>query len=97
MIRVQSLASLSGLRSGIAESCSIGYNCSVGLIHIFHANVNQKRARIVIFISDKIDLKSKTDTTWSYHHGAAETNPTRKHEVAGSIPALAQVKDLVLP
>ena len=32
------------------------------------------------------------------HHGAAETNPTRNHEVAGSIPGLTQgVKDLVLP
>lgn len=30
--------------------------------------------------------------------GAAETNPTRNHEVAGSIPGLDQgVKDLVLP
>ena len=33
----------------------------------------------------------------SSHHGAAETNQTRNHEVAGLIPGLAQwVKDLVL-
>ena len=34
----------------------------------------------------------------SSHRGTEEMNPTRNHEVAGSIPGLAQrVKDLVLP
>ena len=34
----------------------------------------------------------------SFRRGAAETYPTRNHDVAGSIPALAQcVKDPVLP
>ena len=34
----------------------------------------------------------------SSYHGAAETNPSRNHEVVGLIPGHAQwVKDLVLP
>ena len=35
---------------------------------------------------------------WSSYHGAAETNPTRSHDVVGLIPGLGQwVNDPVLP
>ena len=57
--------------------------CKYGLIfRIFRINLYHPRIKI----------------TRSSHHGAAETNPIRNHEVAGLIPGLIQwVKDLVLP
>ena len=34
--------------------------------------------------------KTKTEKKWSSCHDAKEKNPTRNHEIAGSIPGLAQ-------
>ena len=40
---------------------------------------------------------TKFSLLWTSHCGIAEMNPTRNHEVAGSIPGPAQqVKDLAL-
>ena len=42
-------------------------------------------------------LTGKKSQFRSFHHGTAETNPTRNHEAVGSIPGLAQqVKDMTL-
>ena len=50
-----------------------------------------KRQKKIIIIKKKKNIGSS-------HRGRAEMNPTRNHEVAGSIPGLAQwVKDLALP
>ena len=35
---------------------------------IFHANGNQKKARVAIFISDKVDLKIKNITRYKEGH-----------------------------
>ena len=41
---------------------------------------------------------AEKSTPWSSRCGAAEADPSRNHEVAGSIPGLVQwVMDLLLP
>ena len=49
-------------------------------------------------VNDRVFCTSKLVKYRSPLCGTAETNPTRNHEVAGSIPGLDQwVKDLALP
>ena len=47
---------------------------------------------------ERKELPAKKRMEGNSCHSAAETNPTRNDEVAGSIPGLAQwIRDLVLP
>ena len=51
---------------------------------------------LVLYSEKKINVIK--NVSWNSHRGAAETNPTRSHEVLGWIPGLTQwVKDPVLP
>ena len=48
--------------------------------------------------SERRKILFKFFLSWSSRHGTVEMNPTRNHEVVGSVPGLTQrVKDPVLP
>ena len=48
--------------------------------------------------AQKAQKLNKIEKVWSFHCGAAETNPTSNREVVGSIPSLVQwIKDPALP
>ena len=69
-------------------------------LKINRLNAPTKRKRLAEWIQNQdpyIRCLQKTHF-WSSHHGAVETNPTRNHEVVGSIQGLIQwVKDPALP
>ena len=58
---------------------------------------NNNKLLLGVLLQKEEKVRSRRVSCWSSHRGAAETNPAKNPEVAGSIPGLVWVKDLVWP
>ena len=101
-LRVRSLASLSGLRIQRCHElwCRLQMRLQSGIAVVWRTGPLVWKPPYAPGMALKINKEcqqKKLTKFWSSCHGSVVTNPSRNHEVAGSIPGLTQwVKDLAL-